>query len=196
MRWLVCIALIIVPLYLRTLLGARTHLLRGEVYEVQGNYYRASEEYRKAVSWSSPFNAYASKSLQKFETLALEKLEGHIYQREALRSLRAGLLSSRSFLRPEQEKKSESLVRVEERLAEYQAPERADGYVEVVGKPKIIFGWQILGQIFFFGWIGSALYVIFRGFNKDGEIIRTGIVRGVTSTALTFVGWLFCLSMA
>ncbi len=45
--------------------------------------------------------------------------------------------------------------------------------------------WSVLVEIGFFGWIGSVVFLIFKGFGDDGKIKKASVY-GIVSFLLTF----------
>ena len=69
-------------------------------------------------------------------------------------------------------------------------------YVREAHPRKVDFFFQALAQCFFWGWIGSTLWAIWRGFDAQGSVHISEIFPRLGCAAACFLAWLLALSRA
>jgi hypothetical protein len=150
----------------------------------------ALPELRQAIRWRTPFPFNAPADMAKeilFNCLESQDCE---YKLEALRALREGISSSRSWLTINRDNLHLSeLDKIEQEII-------GERRVKLAFPPKYKPGIQILALIAFWGWIVSILFLIWRGFNAKGEANKKILFFSALSWIAFFILWLVMLRLA
>jgi len=180
----------LLPLYLRAIYESRDWLQQARSASPLVD---KVDYYSRAVSWNAPFSGYAAAALQEFEQLAFQSPEAAPERIEALRRLRSAVWGSRNVWQ------GREFVRVEERARleiDRLMAKPADGWpVQELHPVRVSYGWQIVAQLLFWGWIGSLLIFIWRGFDRQGGMLPGALPRLLVPCAC-YLGWLLALGRA
>jgi hypothetical protein len=147
--------------------------------------------YKTSASFAAPGNSYAEAAREELLSLARSEQDPS-KRREAFEALKRSLMSSRNFLAPWRED-DPLMQEISIELEKAYGPQNLT-LVDEQFYPK--YGWQILCQILFWGWILSLSITIWKGFRPNGEMIRTPLMRGGLCSTLFLVLWLMCLTKA
>lgn len=186
--------LIIVPMYGCTLWKSHSYLEIARSFESQGSMSEAFAAYRKAISWSSPFNTASRQAQSALKRLGFDASRPPEERLHALEELLRGLQSSRSFLSPrrfEDEDREVGLVKKEIELLTH-APAPAVRHESTL---RVNYTAQILGQVLFLGWIIAALWTIYHGFQASGRINARSLAKGSLLTLMCYALWLVALAI-
>lgn len=180
-------AMILFALFARTLFEASSHL---RAAQRANDFATRHEQLADALSWGGPINPFASQAREQLEQELADASLLTEQRLSALAALRRGLASSRSFLAPQREALAQLEVRERELLSVEALAVRRQR------PPQIHYGYQVLSQLAFVGWIASVLWLIFSGFSADGRINLRRVPLPLATCAASFTLWLFALWMA
>ncbi len=182
--------LFLLPLYVRTIIEGRVQLRKADELFLKEQYSLAFSHYRSALHWWSPGNIYANRAEVQLETFLGDKTKEKKDRIEAARALYEGLMASRNFLHDDRLKREE----VKDALYEL-SPESRPSYVRA-NRTEVLYHFQIVAQIGFWGWIFSIFSIIFYGFKPQGSPKWRPLLRGVFSGICFFLLWICALSVA
>ncbi|MBI4823399.1 MAG: hypothetical protein HY805_04105 [Nitrospirae bacterium] len=193
----------------RVLYLQRSHFLKAEEYYKASNYKLAIREYDTSMHFYVPFSPYAEKARQRLWDMAkgFEKEDKNEWAHMAYSSIRSSLYGVRSLFTPSKkwiEKCDEKLADLNVRMLlkegsikiEDANSERAKHLytLKVDRAPKPL--WTLLAALGFFGWLASVIFIIFRGFNKEGKVRRNALRKAVLTLMLFFLIWVVSLLKA
>ena len=180
----------------------RSHFMAAEKYYNEANWKLAIREYDTAMHFYTPWSPYIEKSARKLWQIGemFEKQDRLDWANIAYSSIRSSFYSSRSLYTPGKfwinkcdEKIADLNVKmlIKEgslKLEEADAEKMKHLYVMKVDRAPGPF-WSILVEIGFFGWLGSVLLIIFKGFSDNGKIHKKFALYSVLSFLLSFTIW-------
>ena len=186
----------------RTFYLQRSHFMAAEEYYTEANWKLAIREYDTAMHFYTPWSPYIEKSARKLWQIGemFENQDRLDWANIAYSSIRSSFYSSRSLYTPGKlwinkcdEKIADLNVKmlIKEgslKLEEADAEKRKHLYVMKVDRAPDPF-WSILLEIGFFGWVGSVLFIIFKGFSDNGKIHKKFALYSVLSFLLSFTIW-------
>ena len=196
-------AVLLGPLYARTLYEAKRLLNAAETSTEQQDYQSAISFLRKSAAWQAPLNVFSKQALQKFQTLCFETLDGHTSQAECLRQLRSSIASSRNILNYTSEAQyrhtlhqtieAESKRKLAALTGEHD-PSKSFYKKLRPYTPNLTL--QVIAQICFWLWMIFVSLFIWRSFDKDGNFLKEGATKRIAAIAISFGCWLLALSYA
>lgn len=213
-KGLIIKALVICSLLLLIVAGRvfylqRSHFTQAEKYYSESNYKLALREYDTAMHFYTPFSPYINRSAERLWGMggmfeADDKLQ---WANAAYAAIRSSFYASRSLYTPGRD----WIRRCDEKIADINVrillkegsikPEDAEAekmkhlrVMTVDRAPAPL--WAAIAGIGFLGWIGSIIFVIFRGFDKAGKVSRKPALIGVGSFAVFFALWVLALLKA
>lgn len=180
----------------------RSHFMAAEKYYAEADWKLAIREYDSAMHFYTPWSPYIGKSAKKLWQIGemFEKQGRLDWANIAYSSIRSSFYSSRSLYTPGKfwinkcaEKIADLNVKmlIKEgslKLGEADAEKMKHLYVMKVDRAPGPF-WSILVEIGFFGWLGSVLLIIFKGFSDNGKIHKKFALYSVLSFLLSFTIW-------
>ena len=180
----------------------KSHFIAAEKYYNEANWKLAIREYDTAMHFYTPWSPYIGKSANKLWQIGemFETLGRFDWANIAYSSIRSSFYSSRSLYTPGKlwinkcDEKIAALnvkMLIEEgslNLEEADIEKRKQLYVMKVDRAPGPF-WSILVEIGFFGWIGSVVLIIFKGFSDNGKIHKKFALYSVLSFLLSFTIW-------
>ena len=187
----------------------RSHFIAAEKYYTEAGWKLAIREYDTAMHFYTPLSPYIGKSAQRLWQIGemFEKQDKLDWANIAYSSIRSSFYASRSLYTPGKD----WIMKCDEKIADINVkmlikegalkPEEADAekrkhlYVMKVDRAPDPF-WSILLEIGFFGWLGSVLFIIFKGFSDNGKIHKKFALYGVLSFLLSFSIWVAALLKA
>ena len=167
-------------MYFRTIWESASKLSEARQALMQGEIKTGIELLGRSLSWSAPFNPYASQArallseLQNDETVVPEIRE------EAAKTTREALMRSRSILAPHDELVTQGLGTVVR--------------PETVPAPNYLV--QVFAQIAFWGWVASVVLLILRGFDAGGAFIPAKAIPFIGTGVSGYILWLILLRFA
>lgn len=180
--------LVLLPVWARCLVESAIYLSKAKVALEAGNKSIAIETLRRAVVWDAPGNVYAKQAADELLILA----DDSEFAIQALRELRRGLLTSRSFFYP---RNSQADWRMQKLLSKLEkiSPKDVNPPLRDSHSYEINYKAQVCAQIFFCLWVSAGFLLAFRGISKDLKIqFRTSIAY-FALLAVSFAGWLYAL---
>jgi len=184
----------------------RSHFLAAEKYYAEANWKLAIREYDTAMHFYTPWSPYIEKSALKLWEIGemFEKENKLDWANIAYSSIRSSFYASRSLYTPGKD----WINKCDEKIADLNVkmlvqdgsilPKDADAekakhlYVMKVDRaPKPLRALLVVAS--FLGWIGSVLFIIFKGFHDDGRINRRLLLSGSASLICTFVIWIIAM---
>lgn len=182
----------VLSVWVVTLYRGHQALERARSLKVLGNNQAIMEAYHLAISWRSPFNPYPQVAFD--ELLALEAMLNDPKEKiEALLLLKSGLRSSRSFLTSSDD--NSRVEDLDQRLNKLMQSEPSGGIKEVY-PPRISYFGQGITQLMFWLWMAGVLHLIWRGFDKSGNIVKRGFLEGLVGSIVAYIGWIVSLVFA
>lgn len=187
----------------------RSHFMAAEKYYAESNWKLAIREYDISMHFYTPFSSYIEKSAQKLWLIGemFEEQERLDWANIAYSSIRSSFYASRSLYTPGKswikkcdEKISdlnvEMLIR-DGSLSPDESEKEKKKFLHAmtVDRAPAPF-WSVLAVLGFFGWAGSVLFIIFKGFNENGRINKRFSLYGVASFLCMFVVWVIALLKA
>jgi hypothetical protein len=186
----------------------RNHYVHAEEYYKEANWKLAIREYDLAMHFYTPWGPYIESSARRLWQIGemFEKEDKLDWANIAYSSIRSSFYASRSLYTPGKqwiEKCDEKIADMSVRILVKEGsikPQAAAAekkkylYVLTVGRAPDPL-WSVLVEIGFFGWVGSVVFLIFRGFSDDGKIERASVY-GIISFLLTFGLWVAALLRA
>jgi hypothetical protein len=186
----------------------RSHYVAAEKYYKEANWKFAIREYDLAMHFYTPWGPYIERSAEKLWQVGemFEKQDKLDWANIAYSSIRSSFYASRSLYTPGREwieKCNDKIADLSVRMLVSEGsikPEAAAAekkkylYVLTVGRAPDPF-WSVLVEIGFFGWVGSVVFLIFKGFSDDGKIKKASVY-GIVSFLLTFGLWVVALLKA
>jgi len=154
---------------------------QGVAYLDRGQYIKAVTYFDRSVHWYTPFNPYVRLSAENLWQISKDaESRGDLkLALIAVRTIRRGFYSARSFYLPGKEWIEKCDKRIEPLLARQQGGNRnetigeGEGAVEAElqnhqpGAPDPF--WSIILLLGLLGWIGSVIGFILKGLQKDGH---------------------------
>ncbi len=190
----------------RVVYSQRSHFMAAEKYYSEANWKLAVREYDTAMHFYTPWSPYIERSAKKLWQIGemFEKQGRLDWANIAYSSIRSSFYSSRSLYTPGKD----WINKCDDKIADLNVkmlikdgsikPEEADAekkkhlYVLKVDRAPNPF-WSVLVEISFFGWIGSVIFVIFKGLSDNGKINKKFALYGVLSFLVTFAIWVAAL---
>jgi hypothetical protein len=186
----------------------RSHFMNAGRYYNEANWKLAIREYDTAMHLYTPWSPYIEKSAKKLWQIGemFENQDRLDWANIAYSSIRSSFYASRSLYTPGKE----WINKCEDKIADLNVkmlikegsikPEEADTekkkhlYVMKVDRAPRPF-WSVLGEIGFFGWVVSVIFMIFRGFDDNGKIKKFALY-GALSFTFAFALWVVSLLKA
>jgi len=187
----------------------KSHFMDAEKYYNEANWKLAIREYDTAMHFYTPWSPYIEKSAEKLWQIGeMFETQGRFdWANIAYSSIRSSFYSSRSLYTPGKH----WINRCDDKIADLNVKmlikegslnlEEADAekmkhlYVMKVDRAPGPF-WSILVEIGFFGWLGSVVLIIFKGFSDNGKMHKKFALYGVLSFLLSFSIWIVALLKA
>ncbi|MCB0319583.1 MAG: hypothetical protein KDD60_01580 [Bdellovibrionales bacterium] len=108
----------------------------------------------------------------------------------AIRGLRQGITASRSILSVSHDGELlEMLQKIEQEII-------GKSEVTLQKAPKWNVGYQLLGQVALWLWVGCVLASIWKGVDGSGEFRGRIFLKYVAGALVSFCAWVMCLSLA
>ena len=187
----------------------RSHYMAGERYYASEDWKLAIREYDLAMHFYAPLSPYIDKSATRLWQLGgmFEKQGKLDWAIIAYSSIRSSFYASRSLYTPGKQ----WIRKCDEKIADLNVqllikdgsikPEEADAekkrYLHVMKVDKAPAPlWSFLMATGFLGWIGSVLFLIFRGFTDKGMFNNKALLYGGVSFSITFIVWIIALVKA
>jgi hypothetical protein len=187
----------------------KSHFMAAEKYYNEANWKLAIREYDTAMHFYTPWSPYIEKSAEKLWQIGeMFENQGRLdWANIAYSSIRSSFYSSRSLYTP-----GKSWInKCDNKIADLNVkmlikegslnPENAYTeklkhlYVMKIDRAPDPF-WSILVEVGFFGWLGSVVLIIFKGFSDNGKMHRKFALYGVLSFLLSFSIWIVALLKA
>jgi hypothetical protein len=180
----------------------KSHFIAAEKYYNETNWKLAIREYDTAMHFYTPWSPYIEKSAKRLWQIGemFEKQGRLDWANIAYSSIRSSFYSSRSLYIPGKD----WINRCDYKIADLNVKmlinegslnsEEADTerskhlYVMKVDRAPDPF-WSILVEFCFFGWLGSVVLIIFKGFSDNGKIHKKFVLYGMLSFLLSFSIW-------
>ena len=177
------VGVVLLVLSARVLVGASGELKEGELLESRGEIDIAAVHYRRAAAWYLPINPYADEALRRLVDLAETAEQQDDLDRVLLawRSVRAAILSTRSFYTPNAGLLDIANERIADAMASLDPPpiDRGKGREQVrsehlallrdVERPAV--GWTIVLLLGFIGWTTGAWMFLLRAIDEEDRLI-------------------------
>lgn len=187
----------------------RSHFMAAEKYYSEANWKLAIREYDTAMHFYTPWSPYIERAAKKLWQIGemFEKQNRLDWANIAYSSIRSSFYSSRSLYTPGKywiNKCDDKIADLNVKMLikdgsikteEADAEKKKHLYVMKVDRAPDPF-WSILVEIGLLGWIGSVIFIIFKGLSINGEINKKFILYGVLSFLLTFTIWVAALLKA
>jgi len=166
------IVIFLIMVWARVFYGSMQAYQKGESYLKEGQYIKAITFFDRSMHWYAPLNPYVQRSAQRLWEISKNARENgdNLLSLIAVRTIRQGFLSARSFYTPGKgwiEKcnfRIQELVMIEEGRNGRKKEGRLDNSVLKEGEektPDVI--WSIVLLIGLFGWVGSVIAFIISG---------------------------------
>jgi len=187
----------------------RSHFMAGEKYFAEADWKLAIREYDSAMHFYTPLSPYIQKSAERLWQIGemFEKQDRLDWANLAYSSIRSSFYASRSLYTP----RKDWIIRCDDKISDINVrllikegfikPEEADAekkkhlYVMKVDRsPDPI--WSVFVEASFFGWIASAIFIIFKGLDDAGKIRGRFAFYGVISFIFSFAVWILSLLKA
>ena len=186
----------------------RSHYVDAEKYYKEANWKLAIREYDLAMHFYTPWGPYIERSAERLWQIGemFEKQDKLDWANIAYSSIRSSFYASRSLYTPGKqwiEKCDDKIADLSVRMLVREGSIKPDAaaaekkkylYVLTVDRAPDPF-WSVLVEIGFFGWVGSVVFLIFKGFSDDGKIKKASVY-GIVSFLLTFGLWVAALLKA
>ncbi len=187
----------------------RSHFLQAEGYLKDGNQKLALREYDTAMHFYLPFSPYIERSAERLWQMgeAFEKEGRHEWAHSAYSSIRSSFYASRWLFTPGRdwiEKCDEKIADLNIRMllaegiiTEADAPAERKKHIELLKTdraPRPFFAF--LSAVSFAGWVASALYAAFRGFEASGAMRKKPLIGATIGFAFFFLLWAVALLKA
>lgn len=187
-------SLFLVSLWVRSWRSSNEELLRARSLWETKDYVEAYRAYRSAIGWDAPFLGTSKVAY----TEAMSRLESVPEEQRltALWHIRAGLFSSRSLAwNIGLHAYPAFLEEVEAKIEKLSNPE-SKPQIQELYKPKADRRFQLLSNLFFWGWLLSVFGLIKFGFRADGAFVGTQAWRYVGAVLSFYFLWLCALLRA
>lgn len=179
-----------------------------EAYQA-GDLDTALERYEHAVQWYTPHSPWVRQSVESLWRMGSDAEETGNVDRAlaAYRALRGSLYAVRSFYTPYRE----WISRCDEKIATLSAGKiaqtqagkerpfediRAESLRLLKKDHAPSVGWAILAEVGFFGWVGSAIGLIFRAYRDAGRLKGRAALRWGLAIIVFYALWTLGLSRA
>jgi hypothetical protein len=207
-KGLLAVVIFLLAVGVRVTYLQRSHYLDAEKYYKEANWKLAMREYDLAMHFYTPWGPYIESSARKLWQIGemFEKEDKLDWANIAYSSIRSSFYASRSLYTPGEEwieKCDDKIADVSVRMLVREGSVKPEAvaaekkkylYVLKVGRAPDLF-WSVLVEIGFFGWVGSVVFLIFKGFSGDGKIKKASVY-GMVSFLLTFGLWVTALLKA
>jgi len=202
-QWSIAIGVVLLTIVFRTWYEARSEYVKGQSFEEQRKWHEAIHHYDRSAHWYSPGNIYVGRSLDRLWGIG-KKLEEEDRGSSLLAydAMRGSIFAIRSFYWPYQNR----LESINGRIAFLRAhqdhenrPGRTFEEVHQFHKKALILQerpstlWSLVVTLFFFGWVGSVVAWIFKGFDGEGRMHIKASLPWAASIILCFAVWVFGL---
>jgi len=187
----------------------RSHFMNAEEYFTKTEWKLAIREYGNAMHFYTPWSPYIQRSAEKLWQIGemFEKQGRLEWARLAYETMRSSLYASRGLYTPRKDwiiKCDEKIADLNVRLlirdgsiksAEAEAEKQKQLYVLKVDRaPNPL--WAVLVETGLWGWIASVIFIIVKGMDFHGKIIRRFALYGFLSFILTFTLWIVAMIKA
>lgn len=196
-------------IWTRVLYLQRSHFTAAEKYRKESNYKLAIREYDTTMHFYTPLSPYIGRAASGLWQIGemFEKQDRPDWAHIAYSSIRSSFYASRGLYTPGKdwiEKCDEKIAALNVRIllkegsisAEEAKAEKAKHlYVLKQDRAPDVL-WTVLAEAGFFGWVGSVVFIIFKGFENMGRIRGRHMLYGIVSFGLTFALWIAALLKA
>ncbi len=208
LRWAgAALAVVLLAAWGRVYFEARSEFEKGAELQKQGKLVEAVRHYQWSLRWYSPGASTPGRAADRLLAMAdaaaaKGDLEGEL---RALRALRGGILATRSTYSPFGDRLPPLNARLAKRIA---AQQMALGQPTIRGRSlsqleaghlallsldhSPALGWTLLVLFGFFGWVGGAFGLIFRGLDREVRL-QPGFKKWAALVAVSFALWLLGL---
>ena len=207
----ISVALIVVFLFMiwaRAFYGSMQACKEGEIYLQKTQYIKAITFFDRSIHWYTPFNPYVHKSARHLWEISMDaQARGDIrLALIAVRTIRRGFVSARSFYLPSRDWIEKCDLRIYE-LLRIDQDKKGNFDEESLVKGSIFDDPQVRGpDIFwsivllagFLGWVGSVIALIMREFRGSGgnRILNASNLKWIGLWAVCFAAWIVGMVMA
>ncbi|MFH1262254.1 MAG: hypothetical protein V1495_02250 [Pseudomonadota bacterium] len=205
-RWIAGLTILAACVAIKVLYESRREWNEGWTAVRAGRTEDAILHLERAIHWYLPGNPFTGKAVRALWEIG-QGAEASDPARALLAydALRGSLHSIRSFYWPYRE----WIEKSNERIAQLRASEESkrdpsrpfekalEFHRQVLiptDRPRI--GWVLWAQLGFWGWIGSVVGWIFRGFDREGRMQMRRSLPWITALVLFFTVWVIGLSRA
>lgn len=160
----------------------------------------AVQNFRRAISWRSPFNSAAYQALDELKQIGFDQSNSIELRLDALRELQAGLGSSRNLINTElllfsaDQNAKLILEQSEEEIARL-APVPEDALRPVHPSP-INFSLQLATQFAFWLWVLGTFWFIKSALDRTGRLRSKAHLKIASIPLFGFLCWLILLKSA
>jgi hypothetical protein len=193
----------------RVLMLQRSHFNEAERYYAESNYKLALREYDTALHFFTPFSPYRARAVSRLWQMGemFEAADKPDWAVIAYSSVRSSFYAARGLYTPGRDwiKKCDAklaslnvkLLLRDGVLSPDDAPREKDRLLFVLTEDREpdVF-WSLIVGVAFFGWVGSALFVFFSGFDPAGKMRGRHMLIGVLAFIITFGLWTLALLSA
>lgn len=199
---------VVAVLVVRVVVASHDELERAAELQREGEVDAAIVHLRRAARWYAPGNPYVTDALDALASVGREAERQGDRERAlfAWRSVRAAILSTRSFYVPHAERLDRADTRIAELMASLDPPpidagkSRAELKAEhltllrSVDRPHV--GWTLLLLLGFAAWVGGAFTFAARAIDEEDRIVRAQALRWGGVIGLGLVLWLVGMAFA
>ncbi len=187
----------------------RSHFMLAGKYYKEANWKLAIREYDNAMHFYTPLSPYIQKSAEKLWQIGemFEKQGKLDWANIAYGSIRSSFYASRSLYTPGKgwiKKCDDKIADLNVKILikegsikpkEAEAEKEKFLYVMKVDRAPAPL-WALFAEIGFVGWIGSVIFIIFKGFDENGKPRERFALYGILLFILTFALWVVSLLKA
>lgn len=207
-QWLGMAGVVVAVLLVRVVVASQHELEQAAELQREGDVDAAIVHLRRAARWYAPGNPYVTDALEALATVARQAERQGDRERAlfAWRSVRAAILSTRSFYVPHAERLARADTRIAELMASLDPPpidagkSRAElkaehlALLRSVDRPHV--GWTLLLLLGFAAWVGGAFTFAVRAIDEEDRIVRAQALRWGGVIGLGLVLWLVGMTFA
>jgi hypothetical protein len=194
--------------YARVLFESHREYEEGADWLARDDADEATVHFRRAALWYAPVNPWGAGALDRLEAIARRAERRREIDRAlaAWRAVRGSLLGSRSFYTPMPGRLGRANRRIAALMAKQPRPAQDIGksearlarehYALLARDEAPSVPWSIVLLLGFFGWVGAAFGLVYRGLDDRGRPVPRDALRWAAGLVAGLLVWVLGMALA